>query len=342
MKATHELETRPRAKGAGLRRTERIMLEIPIRVFSFGGIVGDFTEDTRTLMVNRDGALIVLRHRVAPDQIIRIVNLENLREDDFRVVGLARQESAGCAEWGVECMDKQRTLWEIDFPPPMENIEPRAGALLQCRGCGKRSFVVLSLTEVSMLDSSGALGRLCEKCGELKPWEYTEEIKAQLRSDRPAPVTVANPPGAPTGEPPGFQGAPGAQPPPGPALGVASVVTQAAKASASAAEITAPPAPWDRRTERRIHKRLTLKLPTLIRNGRGETEIERTENISKGGIGIGLVMKLTLGEFVAVVCPYCGGGVQIEQKAEVRRRVSLYGGHKWLYGLKYLDGKNGS
>ena len=311
--------------GVGLRRTERIMLEIPIRVFSFGGVSGDFTEDTRTLMVNRDGALIILKHRVTPEETIRIINLENFREDDFRVVGLSRQEGEGNAEWGVESLDKNRSLWEIDFPPPMESIEPNAGALLQCRGCHKQSFLVLSLTEVSILDSSGGLEKLCERCGELTKWEYTEEIRV--------PKNLAPPP-AP--HPVEGLAAPQTLPPPQ----VLSAPTLPAPEAAGGPVLVLPapfsPAPWDRKIERRMHKRLTLKLPTLIRNFKGESEIERTENISKGGIGVGLTMKLALGEHVTVICPYSGLGQQIEQKAEVRRRVSLYGGQKWFYGFRYV------
>jgi hypothetical protein len=107
----------PATTGLQGRRTERIVLEIPIRVVSYGGSAGKFSEDTRTLMVNRDGDLIPLHHHLVPDEFIRITNLTNLREADFRVVGLARQESREDAQWGVKCLETDRCLWEIDFPP---------------------------------------------------------------------------------------------------------------------------------------------------------------------------------------------------------------------------------
>jgi PilZ domain len=316
MSSSPELETKVDKTKEGLRRTERIMLEIPIRVFSYAGSAGGFSEDTRTLMVNRDGALILIKHHVLPEETIRIINLENLREDDFRVVGLARQVNDGAAEWGVEGLDKNRSLWEIDFPPPMEISEPNAGALLQCRGCGKQSFMVLSLTEVSNLDLSGALEKLCENCGDLTAWEYTEEIRLPKN--------------------------------PAPPIGVPSAPQETASPAAKAVEIaetslpveapSAPPPKWDQKSERRKFKRLTLKLPILVRNNKGETELERTENISKGGLGVGLTMQFAVGELVTLICPYSGAGLQIEQKAEVRRRASLYGGQKWFYGFRYISG----
>lgn len=143
------------------------MLEIPIRVLCFGGSTGDFTEDTHTVFVNRDGALIVLKHRVAPDETLRIINLETLREADFRVVGSARLERGEDTGWGVECLDKQRTLWDIDFPPPLCTGSEKAGALVDCQAYKKQAFRVLTLTEVDVLDSVGRLEQLCDACGEL-------------------------------------------------------------------------------------------------------------------------------------------------------------------------------
>lgn len=346
MDSTLEPETQSSTTGPKGRRTERIMLEIPIRVFSFGGRAGDFSEDTCTVMINRNGALIALKHRVAPDEIIRIINLENLREDDFRVVGLSRQEGEDYSEWGVECMDKNRSLWEIDFPPPMEINDSRGGALLQCQGCGRQSFLILSLTEVSILDSSGSFEKLCEKCGELKPWMYAEEVrphKDSISSLETAPAMEPNHPRhrkpvvtdeqgerwLPVGGPP----APEAKD--HPTSNAVAADGQGVGGLRPKAEFTPSPQ-RDQKIEKRLHRRLTLKLPALFRNSQGETEVARTENISKGGLGVGLTMKLTLAERVIVICPYSGSGQEIEQKAEVRRRVSLYGGERWFYGFRYV------
>jgi hypothetical protein len=93
------------------RNSERLLLTIPVRVMGFDPRTGTFTEDTHTVMVNRAGALIRLRHRVAADDSIRIVNLENYAEADFRVVGLARTEAREVYQWGVECLELERNIW---------------------------------------------------------------------------------------------------------------------------------------------------------------------------------------------------------------------------------------
>ncbi len=271
------------------RRTERVMLEIPIRVMCFGGSSGKFSEDTHTTMVNQHGALIALRHPVAPDQTLRIVNLENFREADFRVVGKARADSGGVAQWGVECLERDRTLWEVEFSPAMEVKSEKAGALLECEECHGQAFFVLSLTEVDMLESSGRLERLCQPCSQLTSWVYAD-------------------------------------------------VNRRPTAAADLQTAAAPPQPakWDGKSERRLHRRIALKLPALVQNHKGEEEIAKTENISKGGLAICLGMDLAVGDLVTVVCPYTVGSESLGQKAEIRRREVLYAGTKWFYGLRYL------
>lgn len=274
------------------RRTERVKLSIPIRVLCFGGSAGDFVEDTHTIMVNRHGALVALKHRVAADEALRIVNLENFREADFRVVGEVRLERPEYSGWGVECLEKERTLWDIDFPPPLDPGGSQAGALLECLGCGRQGLLVLSLVEFDLLESAGSLQRLCDTCGHLSTWSYADVTRRPKQT----------PPAA-------------SQPPVSPKVGK-----------------------WDGKMERRRFKRLGVKLRTLVRNCKGEQEIVKTENLSKGGLGLCLKMKLSLGEFVTVICPYSGGVGEIERKAEVRYLAPHISGQNWFYGLRYFLG----
>jgi hypothetical protein len=156
------------------RRTERIKLWIPIRVMCFGGSTGEFTEDTHTVIVNRDGALIDLQHAVLPEDTLRIINLENFREADFRVVGQIRLEGADHPLWGVECLEKDRALWDIEFPPPLDPTSPTAAALLECLSCKKQSLVVLSLIEADTLESAGTIQSHCNKCGYVRSWTFAD------------------------------------------------------------------------------------------------------------------------------------------------------------------------
>ena len=254
------------------RETERVMLKIPIRVIYFSSGNSSFSEDTRTVEVNRAGGRIKLRHRIAPDDTLRIVNLENLAEADFLVVGMTRSQSPEVSEWGVECTDSRRNIWGVEFPEALAAEDSRAAAMLECQGCQKQVLRILSLVDVSMMDSAGSLDRLCQQCGELTPWIYTD-------------------------------------------------IGRRPKAPADCGAAASPPvaAKWDGKTERRLQRRVALKLPVLVRNGQGEAAISKTENVSKGGVAVVLGLVLNLGEMVTVACPYTAGTQNLEQKGEIRR-----------------------
>ena len=156
------------------RGTERLLLEVPIRVIAFGASGGGFTEDTHTVSLNRAGARIALKHRVASGDTLRIINLETFSEADFRVVGPTRLDSGEVAEWGVECTEPGRNIWGIEFAAPIGAESSHAGALLVCQGCGKQVVCVLTLMDVEILDATGVLQRLCDQCGQFSSWTYAD------------------------------------------------------------------------------------------------------------------------------------------------------------------------
>jgi len=153
--------------------TERIHHRFPIRVAAFGGSAGDFSEETYTVEVNREGARIALKHRVAPDATIRIINLGNLREADFRVVRENRLAAEGLGDLDVECLEADRDLWDIKFTPPVETPKKPGQALLKCGDCGAQSFCTLRDWESEILQS-GFLQRFCEACGAPTAWRYAD------------------------------------------------------------------------------------------------------------------------------------------------------------------------
>lgn len=265
------------------RRTERLLLTIPIRVIGFETASGGFSEDTHTTVVNRAGARIALKQSVAVDDMLRIVNLENYNEADFRVVGATSWSGGHINEWGVECLEPDRNIWGMEFAPPLAG---EAGALLECQGCQKQGFCALTPVELEVLETAGSVARVCKECGQSTSWTYADVTR------RPKEFP---PYGAP-----------------------------------------APPAKGEEGADKRRHKRLGMKLPILVMGPRGEKEITKTENLSKGGLAVSLAMDLAVGDAVKIVCPYSPGGQNIEERAEVRRRPPYAFGGLRLYGLRYV------
>jgi hypothetical protein len=156
------------------RDTERLRLTIPIRVLSLDTARGEFSEDTYTVLVNRTGARIGLKHQVLQGDTLRIINLENYAEADFRVVGPTQLAEGTATEWGIECLDLKRNIWGVEFSPPLTSGSSEAGALLQCRACGEQVMRIVTLMEVEVLSSTGIIVLGCHACGERTYWTYAD------------------------------------------------------------------------------------------------------------------------------------------------------------------------
>ena len=100
----------------GRRRSMRVLLSVPIQVTGKDAQNLDFSEETRTLVVNAHGALISLAAKVAPGQQITVSNKSTRSSMDCRVVYLGNP-AAGKIQMGVEFLKACPSFWQIDFPP---------------------------------------------------------------------------------------------------------------------------------------------------------------------------------------------------------------------------------
>ena len=156
------------------RRSDRILLTIPIIVEGVGPDGKVFSETTRTLVINRQGARIQLSRQVSAGTLLRIKLVSASRQAEFRVIGPTRPLTHQGGEWGVECVDQAVNLWGIGFPPLTEK-EAQASALLECRDCHSVNLTRLTLMENEVLTESGLLTKECKRCGRPTSWGYTEQ-----------------------------------------------------------------------------------------------------------------------------------------------------------------------
>jgi len=163
-----------RAPAADRRRSERLLLTIPIRVEGVDVKGQAFSENTRTLVINRQGARIQLKRRVPLGATLAITTLTGNRKGKFRLVGPTQPLSAEGGEWGVECLDEQGNPWGIGFPPSTRDQE-QASALLECRQCRSVNLTPLSIVERDVLTSSGLLSKDCPACRSMTIWGITEK-----------------------------------------------------------------------------------------------------------------------------------------------------------------------
>jgi hypothetical protein len=98
------------------RRSQRVLMQVGIRVRGKDAQGEDFEEMTDTLAVNAHGALILLHARVISGATIQIKHLKTEEEQECHVAFLGPVRT-GRAEVGVEFTSPHRTFWRVAFPP---------------------------------------------------------------------------------------------------------------------------------------------------------------------------------------------------------------------------------
>ena len=155
------------------RRSDRVMLTIPLTLRGQDSKGLQFAADARTIMLNRHGASIWTTQPLQGGQILRVINLLGRLEASFRVVGPISPLTDKGGEWGLEYTDSKENIWGIQFPPPIEKSESKA--LLECRKCHSVALMQLSLVEVQVLETSGIISRPCVSCEVITPWGIAEK-----------------------------------------------------------------------------------------------------------------------------------------------------------------------
>lgn len=102
--------------GVNRRRSQRVMLRMPILVIARAQDGQHVSETTFTLVVNAHGALIHLSLGVKEGQRLIIRHAETGEEQFVRVVRTGTAQD-GKTEVGIEFLRPAPNFWKIAFPP---------------------------------------------------------------------------------------------------------------------------------------------------------------------------------------------------------------------------------
>ncbi len=153
------------------RRSPRLAHPLPIRVFGTNVDGKNFFELSTTVVVNREGALILLNQIPAPQKEIFIYCPRSDRGGRFRVVG-DRQVGEGSQKyWGVECTSEATNVWGVSFPELTPDDRGAVRVLLACPVCGSREHVFMTESQVEILQEKGRLPRDCRQCKITSLWQ---------------------------------------------------------------------------------------------------------------------------------------------------------------------------
>jgi len=105
------------------RRSQRVLLRMPIVVIAPGPDKQITREETITLVVNAHGAVIHLELPVRVGQVVILQNPETSEEQSCRIVNIT-SVSGLKTEVGIEFLKPAPHFWHVAFPP--EDWSPRA------------------------------------------------------------------------------------------------------------------------------------------------------------------------------------------------------------------------
>jgi PilZ domain-containing protein len=172
-----------------MRRSDRISLTLLLEVSGRDSQGQEFKEPTRSLLINRMGAVIVFERELAPGQSIHLRRRapgEAHREAQARVVGQFGRQQDGFL-YGIELTEPDRDLWGVEFPQVAESSDSVARMLMECTYCRGREVIYFNELELSGFETNRGIARHCKKCGVPTIWTqapHENEAKLTARAAR--------------------------------------------------------------------------------------------------------------------------------------------------------------
>jgi hypothetical protein len=101
---------------AAMRRSERVLLDVPVILLGVSADHRSFREETFTVTVSAHGALLMLQTKVALGQKVTLANPGNWDERAARVAYVG-SDHAGLAQVGIEFEQPAPQFWPVSSPP---------------------------------------------------------------------------------------------------------------------------------------------------------------------------------------------------------------------------------
>src|SRR5277367_1076342 len=98
------------------RRSQRVLMQVPVRIHGKDSQGNAFDEETETLAINAHGALILVNARLTSGGIVMMQHKRTQEEQECHVVFLGPVR-AGRAEIGLEFSEPRPGFWRVAFPP---------------------------------------------------------------------------------------------------------------------------------------------------------------------------------------------------------------------------------
>jgi len=98
------------------RRTQRVIMRVPVRISGQNAVGSQFEEETHTLAVNANGALVVLSVSVRKGQLLHLLNVA-IGDKAECIVAHLGQRQRDLLEVGIAFRLPNPNFWRVAFPP---------------------------------------------------------------------------------------------------------------------------------------------------------------------------------------------------------------------------------
>jgi hypothetical protein len=98
------------------RRSQRVLMQVPVRIRGKNAQGAEFEEFTETLAINAHGSLILLNARLTSGAKVFMKHNKTEEEQECHVAFLGPVRG-GKAEIGLEFTTPRPTFWRVAFPP---------------------------------------------------------------------------------------------------------------------------------------------------------------------------------------------------------------------------------
>jgi hypothetical protein len=152
----------------GRRRSDRVLVGIPIEMSATDVHQVRFTVSCITEMVSLHGASVALPQRVSPDHPVIVRRPALDLEVHARILGQLGIRP-GLHLYGVAFTEASPQFWGIQFPPD-QGDGGFGRTLLMCSECNKQLIFTLNEIEFRVFEANQRLAFGCETCGRNVDW----------------------------------------------------------------------------------------------------------------------------------------------------------------------------
>src|SRR5882672_7298182 len=176
--------------GSSKRRSDRVLVALPINLTATDSNGVRFTEACFTEMVSLHGASVALPRRASAEHPVTLQRRSLDLQVQARILGQLGIRP-GFHLYGIAFTEHAPNFWGINFPPPDQSDESWARTLLMCSECGKRLIFSLNEIEYRVFDANQRLSFGCETCGHNVVWKPVPNQSA-LAETKSSPAGLQN------------------------------------------------------------------------------------------------------------------------------------------------------